>query len=1175
MTNRVITTLALAMWLLVFVAPARAATTPPSATPFCFAKLPIISWFFKNPDQVCTPKNTNSNAVFKQTVNSVNELLTGSAPSPTPTASTPPFITPNASGQAVNDTSNPGLTYVYLQPKAGRGITIAKNEISTSALLSLAADSGISVDGNTITNTDKGSSQSIFKAFHVSGQDSIKANGNDDALTLVAGSGVTLTTNAADKKLTITNSAGSLSSDGWGLNSSLISLSTTTNDVAIGTTTSLGKFSLVGTTDKKQFVLRGANSQTETLFDLQNNSGTSLASFSSAGVLSLPSNGLSVGTSQLVVSNGRVGIGTTTPGATLDVNGGIKVASNSGISLFSNNAVGTVSRLISLRATTKYDRPWISNIDYLGRHVVTFGALDTNNDENIHRRFELKTVGASGGPNAETLLTRLAIDYDRDLADIIFGQVDTIGVHNNYGDRIQVVHQMRDVQDIASHVIGQWITELGANDSTVMTFDAKTLTSTEAATVRFFRETQTSGQRRLVVLKGDGSATETFIVNADTGNIDTNANGEGLTMGDGTNVSSYINMQANRTMVGYDGSNATLQGGTNKGVKFNVNSSSFGAGTAMTIMSSGNVGIGTVTPTSLFSVGSGSPFQVNSSGAVVAATGLTSSGTITFSGLNVAGGVVYTDGSGVLTSVAGNAGECLLSNGATAPSWGACGAGTSQFSQSTGALYPNNATVDFLIGGSASTSAKFAFINNSGSGTPTASFSGNLVLNAAGSIQTTNSQALTIGGATTGNILLYPQNGTGRVGIGTVSPSTALHVASNGASLALGDGSNTSGYVNMQSNRTMVGYDGSFAVLQGGTSKGVKFNVNSSSFGSGTAMTILSNGNIGMGTVNPTLGPLEMASGAYVTSGGTWTNSSDRNLKTNFQDVNPNDILAKIAELPVTAWNYKVESSDVRHIGPMAQDFYALFGLGGSSTTISTIDPAGIALVGVKGLNSKLGTVSNRLQALELTTAQATAAASSPFADPTELNHLTVRDQFIAFSQALFRGVAVFEKTATFMADVVFKDKVAFTQAPSFPANTAGQAVIKAGANHVTVTFSPAYELAPELTVSLSRSDSLWSDQVAYRVSSITPTGFTITLREPASQDVTFSWIAVTVTQPIVSVGSESVSPPDQPQSDPAITVNPSPSPEVAGETIDLSSGEPTSSPLVEATATPSAENTY
>ena len=115
---------------------------------------------------------------------------------------------------------------------------------------------------------------------------------------------------------------------------------------------------------------------------------------------------------------------------------------------------------------------------------------------------------------------------------------------------------------------------------------------------------------------------------------------------------------------------------------------------------------------------------------------------------------------------------------------------------------------------------------------------------------------------------------------------------------------------------------------------------------------ITSTGNVGIGTTNPA-NPLQMASGAYVSSGGVWTNASDRNLKENFVSVAPAAILEKIDALPVTEWNYKNEDPSVRHIGPVAQDFYSIFGVGNSSTSISTIDPSGIALAGIQALDAK------------------------------------------------------------------------------------------------------------------------------------------------------------------------------------------------------------------------------
>ena len=66
------------------------------------------------------------------------------------------------------------------------------------------------------------------------------------------------------------------------------------------------------------------------------------------------------------------------------------------------------------------------------------------------------------------------------------------------------------------------------------------------------------------------------------------------------------------------------------------------------------------------------------------------------------------------------------------------------------------------------------------------------------------------------------------------------------------------------------------------------------------------------------------------TNGSVYVNNvvvtSDRNAKENFAPVDPRGVLAKVSSLPITEWNFKT-STDVRHIGPMAQDFHAAFGL--------------------------------------------------------------------------------------------------------------------------------------------------------------------------------------------------------------------------------------------------------
>ena len=92
-------------------------------------------------------------------------------------------------------------------------------------------------------------------------------------------------------------------------------------------------------------------------------------------------------------------------------------------------------------------------------------------------------------------------------------------------------------------------------------------------------------------------------------------------------------------------------------------------------------------------------------------------------------------------------------------------------------------------------------------------------------------------------------------------------------------------------------------------------------------------------------------SGVLLDAGsGSWSSFSDRESKDNLQSVDAQLVLEKLSEVPIATWNYKAQSSDIRHIGPMAQDFYAAFGVGEQERYISTVDADGVALAAIQGL---------------------------------------------------------------------------------------------------------------------------------------------------------------------------------------------------------------------------------
>jgi len=72
------------------------------------------------------------------------------------------------------------------------------------------------------------------------------------------------------------------------------------------------------------------------------------------------------------------------------------------------------------------------------------------------------------------------------------------------------------------------------------------------------------------------------------------------------------------------------------------------------------------------------------------------------------------------------------------------------------------------------------------------------------------------------------------------------------------------------------------------------------------------------------------------------------------QPFDARQILDQLTAIPVQGWSYKSEAPSIRHIGPMAQDFFAAFKLGEDDKHITTVDEGGIALAAIQGLNQKL-----------------------------------------------------------------------------------------------------------------------------------------------------------------------------------------------------------------------------
>src|ERR1019366_10795234 len=97
--------------------------------------------------------------------------------------------------------------------------------------------------------------------------------------------------------------------------------------------------------------------------------------------------------------------------------------------------------------------------------------------------------------------------------------------------------------------------------------------------------------------------------------------------------------------------------------------------------------------------------------------------------------------------------------------------------------------------------------------------------------------------------------------------------------------------------------------------------------------------------------------GNWMVSGSVCATSfnpcSDRNVKQDFAAVDAQAVLAKVAQLPIQTWTFK-NDPHTKHVGPMAQDFYAAFAVGPDDKHIATVDADGVALAAIQGLNQKL-----------------------------------------------------------------------------------------------------------------------------------------------------------------------------------------------------------------------------
>jgi hypothetical protein len=237
------------------------------------------------------------------------------------------------------------------------------------------------------------------------------------------------------------------------------------------------------------------------------------------------------------------------------------------------------------------------------------------------------------------------------------------------------------------------------------------------------------------------------------------------------------------------------------------------------------------------------------------------------------------------------------------------------------------------------------------------------------------------------NASYFNVDATGKVGVGTNTPDAQLHVVGSGLLISDSDiGSPTAqSPLHLQYTDEWQNYGftienvndavtGSAALsLQNKGSSSLSFMDNSSSpVTPRWTMYNRTSGNFIISSSETTEKALILKPNGNlilegdITAKGTLYSSSE-NLKENFINVDTSIILSAISKLKILNWNYKTDSSNVRHMGPMAEDFHKSFALNGSNDiAISSSDVNGITLAAIQELNKRMQDKDDKIKALTI-----------------------------------------------------------------------------------------------------------------------------------------------------------------------------------------------------------------
>lgn len=571
---------------------------------------PVISQEVSNPDVLAETDATDSariqfnlDTVFNDNVYVDGELLVQGRTIFSGAVEAPNLIYEVIAGEGLELTGDQNITLVNtgvisIQGETGAvefiegagididGLTISNTGVTSfqgaTGAITLEEGTGISIDGNTI-GLSKTFVERAFTSIEVAGQETLQAGGATSTLTFEAGPGIVINTSAGSNAITI--SSGS-SASGFIDDGSVIRLIDSNDSLGIGTSNPLSKFSV------------GANSE----FQVTSTGAIAAATgISSTGTITLGglTNGLLRTDSSGVLSVASVGVDYEAP-----------LAFGSGLSRTGN----TVS-------LGELNQTWNQT-----------GAFDIflNNPNSQLRILESLGNQYYGSLDVGDLSDNQIYTLPDESGEICLSTGNCVGSGGVGGSgtdgRLARFNGSFNLED--SSINDQYSGGVG------LTIDADGEVGIGTSSPAYALDVAGA------IKVGNGSAlilgqSATDPVTADDGSL-------------------YYNTTDNRFRcrengvwkfcdTSISGGSITGAGATGQVTFFSDPATISGSNNLFWNNATGRFGIGTSAPSAALSVGNTSQFQVNSTGSIAAATGITSSGTITFSSL----------GSGIVKSTAG------------------------------------------------------------------------------------------------------------------------------------------------------------------------------------------------------------------------------------------------------------------------------------------------------------------------------------------------------------------------------------------------------------------------------------------------------------------------------------------------------------------------------------------